>query len=98
MTYGLEDLDGMTDLGPAVVFGSRSINGLYLDERDATRQDSGTGIEAQITITVLGIKAGALPGVTFGSSITIDGTAYTVRSVGYVDDGAIEELIVVATT
>ena len=97
--YGLDDLDAMTDLGPAVLFGSTCIDGLYFDEaRDAYRQDPGTGVDIQITIIVLGIKAGSLPGVTLGSSITIDGTGYTVRSVGKIGDGTIEEVVLVVTT
>jgi hypothetical protein len=97
--YGFDDLDGMTDLGPTVVYGSTCITGLYFDgARDAIRQDPGTGLETQITIAVLGIKAGTLSGIDFEDSITIDGTVYTVRSVGKVGDGTIEEIVVVETT
>ena len=95
--YGYDHLPALTVTGPAIVYDGKPFRGVDLLEGDAVTQDSSTGIDRQDTATVLTVQAGLLSGITFGSSVTVNGVEYTVRLVSLIDDGALEEIILVET-
>lgn len=79
-----EDLDGfLADFGVDATFNAETAKVIF-DMPDTMVMNDAV-ITASYTITY---KSSSFSGLAYGSSITVDGDAYTVNSVQKLDDGA----------
>jgi hypothetical protein len=76
-------------LGVPVVFGTKRTTG-FLDTHDVEMMD-GSDALVRRRVTVLTMPTAALPTLAEGSAITVDGAAYLVRIIDYLDDGAVAQ-------
>jgi hypothetical protein len=72
----------LNDFGVPVVFGSRSVKGILDMPTEVLSGNMVLSTDYQLTF-----KTSALPGLGYASQITVNGVAYTVKSVRQVDDG-----------
>lgn len=81
-----EDLSVMfADFGVSATLGSESARVLFDSQSQMALQGMAMSEECAITLPVV-----SFPTLASGDAITVDGTAYTVRQVEILDDGAIK--------
>ena len=73
----------LNDFGVPVRFGSRTIKGILDMPTEVLSGNMVLSTDYQLTF-----RTPALPGLGYNSAITVNGVAYTVKSVRQVDDGA----------
>lgn len=100
MTYWVEDLAAIYTLATpgsvTVRFGVSVAVGL-LDTRDDVAFGP-DGFQKVIKVRVLRLRMSDFPTLVVGSTVTIDGVAYTVRVIQTLDEGAEKEATITATT
>jgi hypothetical protein len=72
----------LNDFGVPVVFGNRTVKGILDMPTEVLSGNMVLSTDYQLTF-----KTSALPGLGYGSAITVNRVAYTVKSVRQVDDG-----------
>jgi hypothetical protein len=84
-----EDLSPMfADFGVTAVHGATSAQ-VLLDMPTASDL-GGYALEGEYSIT---LPAASLPGLAMGETVTVSGTAYRVREVYLLDDGALKRVM-----
>lgn len=86
--FGAGDVPAMlAELGVGVTLGAQSTKGI-VDRADDRLLEAEGGMAAVIgRDVVVTIQAGTLTGLTVGSAVTVDGTAYRVSSLLAIEDG-----------
>lgn len=90
---GQNDLDlFLADFGIPVVLNGSTVKGIFDSPTNVTAEGM---ILTNDYVVTLKTPSSGLP--VFGTSITVNGTAYTVRDARMVDDGAFCEILVTKT-
>lgn len=72
----------LNDFGVPVVFGKHTVKGILDMPTEVLSGNMVLSTDYQLTF-----KTSALPGLGYNSAITVNGVAFTVKSVRQVDDG-----------
>ena len=72
----------LNDFGSTVVFGAITVKGILDMPTEVLSGNMVLSTDYQLTF-----KASALANLGYGSELTVDGVAYTVKSVRQIDDG-----------
>lgn len=76
------------EFASAVVWGAQTANGIIDQASDDIMGGRAIGQDIELTL-----PAASLPNIARGASITVDGTAWLVREVRLLDDGALKRLM-----
>lgn len=91
--FGTEDLDALSEhLGKAAItVDGTTVNGFF----DQTDEEVLRGDGAMLTIPryFARVRTGALPGLSVGAAVTVDGDTFAVRSFRRIQDGDFTEIV-----
>jgi len=95
MAFGSSDIPAMLELlGVDVVLGDLTVKGLKdqsVPELGLAAPGAGGVSESETVVTIF---TGSLPAIAVGSSLTVDGVAFVVRSVRPMEDGELTQVLV----
>lgn len=98
MAFGDDDLPFLLGppLGVPIGIGAITVNGIVDESGAGLFEQAGGRPELMGKSVVVTIRTGSLPGLTTGTTINVNGTAYVVRQYRRVDDGGLTVIECVA--